>query len=166
MEKYSSELSLSKEREAAIKFGVIVFILDDQNRVLTIKELGDKKSTAKVACEYSVICETREPNEDWAENLLRGLEEELGISRDRFPGLLDFSEAAVWEAGFVAGVWATVVIIICKNSDLLLELIGSHTSPDEVEVTGWKSLDEFKSLNLRRGVRNVLGKFEGDIFNN
>ncbi len=166
MERYRSELNLSKEREGAVKFGVTVFILDNQDRVLTIKELEDKKSTAKIAGRYSVICETREPNEDWVENLSRGLEEELGISRNRFSDLVDFSEATIWEAGFVAGVWATVIIIICKNPDLLLKLVGSQTQPDEVEVVGWKSLAEFKSLDLRQGVRNILEKFEGDIFPN
>ncbi|HKC04691.1 MAG TPA: NUDIX hydrolase [Patescibacteria group bacterium] len=164
MERFVSNTSLTREHEVATKFGVAVFILDDKNRIFTTKELENKSSTGKVAGEYSVICETQEPNEDWLENLQRGLEEELGIPRAMFPKVFDLSELIVWESGFVDGVWATVIKINCKDSDLLIRLIGTLGRPDKMEILGWKTKEEFKGLQLRRGVGNILAKFEDEIF--
>lgn len=164
MEKYISGFSLNQERLNSKKFGVAVFIFDGLGRVFTIKEKEGKASTGKKPNEYSVICETRELDEDWIQNTKRGLREELGIPTDQLAEIFDFQSAIVWETGFVDGAWATVVKLICKEPDLLMNSVGLEREPDMVEIVGWKTKDEFKSLQLRRGVGNILAKFENEIF--
>jgi hypothetical protein len=43
MERLISVTNLTKEHEVATKFGVVVFILDDKNRIFTTRELENKR---------------------------------------------------------------------------------------------------------------------------
>lgn len=156
--------SLHNERMAATIFGVVIFIVDDNNRVLTLKEKETKESTGKKHGEFACICETKEKDENLPKNSLRALTEELGMSPQHLIDVVDPDSLSVWETGFVTGAWATVIKLKCKDSNKLLELVGVDSKPDGVEVVGFKDRNEFEHLNLRLGVRNIMNKFGDEIF--
>lgn len=160
-EKTVAELSFTKERREATKFGVAIFILDEQSRVLVVKEKTSKAETRRNPGECGVVCETRDPNESMLTNIRRALWEELGLPKDNLGRFFDFSNRAIWETGFVDKVWATAVIVRCKDPNLLLK---EAKPSDEIEIVGWKTRDEFEQLQLREGVRNILNKFGNQIF--
>lgn len=164
MERCFPSLDLCTERSKSKKFGVAVFVFDDSGRIFTIREKEANVSTGKKPGEYSVVCETREGGEDWEQNTRRGLQEELGIPEDCLSEIFDFPSAVVWETGFVDGVWATVVKLHCKNTYLLKDSLAKNNEPDNVEVTGWMTKEEFEKSALRAGVANILKKFINDIF--
>jgi len=64
------------------------------------------------------------------------------------------------------GVWASVVIIKCKDSNLFMELAGRSGGIDGVSPIGFLPRKDFENLNLRQGVRNIINKFGDTIFNN
>lgn len=161
-EKTVAELSLTKERREATKFGVAIFITDERNRVLVVKEKTSKPETHRNAGEYGVVCETRDPGEGYTANLMRAFKEELKIPPEKFKDIFDFSDRAIWETGFVDKVWATAVVVRCKDPKLLLK---EAKPSDEIEIVGWKTLGELNKLSpVREGVRNILDKFGDQIF--
>lgn len=160
----TENLSLTQERANSNIFGVALFIVDPHNRVLTFREKETKPSTGKVAGDYSVLCETRKPGEGWPANIRRGLIEELGLQEIALKDIFDFSDRRIWESGFISKVWSTVAVLRCNNPSKLEKLIGSGDKPHGVEIIGWKTKEEFESLPLRRGVRNLMDKFGDDIF--
>lgn len=155
---------VSKERLSSKRFGVVIFILDSDNRVLTIVEQDNKESTGKVSGKYGCICETREQGEASKDNARRGFVEELGMKAESFADLLSYDDQRTWETKFVDGVWAAVIVQRCINPDKLMRRIGSNAPPHEVEVVGWKTRDEFEALDLRSGVRNIVNNFGDEIF--
>ena len=159
----SGKLGVTLEREKASRFGVVVFIVDDDNRVLVIQDLTSKSTTARKEGEFSVVCETREEGEDWGLNFVRGLREELGIkNKVNLDSIFDYQKMAVWETGFVDGVFATVAKLRCSNPDKLLEVARGSK---EVKVIGWKTREKFEGMKPRReGVVNIMNKFANDIF--
>jgi len=167
MEYHSEKLKMTQEWETSRKFGVVVFVLDQDNRVLVLREKEEDKKTGRKIGDYSVICEKRRHAEAWLGNINRGLNEELGIDPQDLRHFLNLDEKIVWETGFVKGVWATAAVIRCNNPQGLLESVGKDRGCDGVEIVGWKTLAEFKNLSpIREGVLNILNKFEKDIFLN
>jgi len=160
----TENMSLTQERVNSNIFGVALFIVDPQNRVLTFREKETKPSTGKVAGDYSVLCETRKAGEGWLANIRRGLTEELGLREVPLKDIFDFSDRRIWESGFISKVWSTVAVLRCNNPSKLEELIGSGGDTNGVEVIGWKTREEFESLPLRMGVRNLMNKFGDNIF--
>lgn len=159
-----TELQLIKERKEAEIVGVVIFILDQDNRVLVVRENTLKAETHRNVGEYGVICETRNPNESMLGNIRRALWEELGLPKDNLGKFFDFSDRKIWETGFVGGVWATTVVVKCRNSELLLK---EANPSDEIEIIGWKTRDEFRKLTpIRKGVLNILDKSEKNVFRN
>jgi hypothetical protein len=152
------------ERKEAETFGVAVFIIDNNGRIFTLREDGENVKTGKKAGEYGVVCETARQGETPDSNFWRGLGEELGIPDSIYPKIIDFSDYRIFETGFKDKVWATVVVLHCKNPDLFTNSVGKTGETDGVEPVGFLSRQDFSKLNLRQGVRNILDKFGDDIF--
>lgn len=153
-----------QERRESGTFGAAVFILDDKNRVFTFIEQEDKPRTGKRVGDYSVLCETREPGENSTVNMLRGVNEELGVPYNHIKEIIDLHDVKVWETGFMPGVWATVYVLRCKDTDKFSQSIGTGGIPDGVTMGGWKTRQELEELPVRVGVKNILDKFAEDIF--
>ena len=162
--------SLFIERLKATVFGAVIFVMDLEGRVLTVKELENKASTGKSVGQASCVSETAEPGELPQSNITRAFTEELGIATDRFSEVLDFMDYTLRETSYIPGVkntkgvWATVLKITCTDPEKLMSLIGSDKKPDGVEVIGFKTRQEFEALDLRPGVRNIMNKFGDEIF--
>jgi hypothetical protein len=146
--------------------GAMVFIMDPDGRVLTLQETEDKTSTGRFAVEYGVICETSDKHESPNVTLIRGISEELGIRPGSLGDYIDFSTRIMWGSTFIDGVWATVGKFVCKDPEKLIRAIGSNGKTDGVAIIGWKTKEEFKALELREGVKNIMDKFGDLIFNN
>ncbi len=155
---------VSEERQKAEKLGVVVFIIDPDGRVYTQVEEEKDVLTGKKPGEYSVICEKRNPYEGWSDNIIRGIYEETGITKDKQTSVLNFSEAVIWETGFVDKVWATVMVIPCSRPDEFMAMVRAGLGTDGVRPVGFLPRDEFENLDLRAGVRNILNKFGSSIF--
>ncbi len=145
-------------------FGAVVFILDKEGRVLTLQEEETNRTTSKKAGQYSCVSETAKKMELPWMNVKRALEEELGMEASCIAQYLDFNVQSVWEAGYVDGVWATVVKLRCTNPSSLIKMVGSAGKPDGVKIVGFLPRGEFESLDLRPGVRNLVNNFGDDIF--
>jgi hypothetical protein len=158
------ERSIKKERENARTFGVVVFIVDGVGNVYTSQENESNEATGKKAGDYSVICETRNYRESWAANMYRGISEESGIPDDKISSVIDFGDYRVWETQFKDGVWATVVVLKCKDSTQFMSLVGTNGDTDGVKPFGFVPRDRFESLNLREGVRNIVEDYGDWIF--
>lgn len=157
-------LGLRKERELSKTFGVVIFIVDDQKRAYVAQEKDKNEITGKTPGEYGVICETRNARESWPANMWRAIGEETNIPDDKFDFVIDFENYRVWETEFIDKVWATVIVLRCKDPNLFMELMGRGNLPEEVIPLGFLSRPEIEKLNLRPGVRNVMNKFADDIF--
>lgn len=153
------------EEERPLIHGVVAFIIDDQGRILTVRETENKASTKKTIGEYGVICETSNQLEEPCETFRRGFEEELGVSIDGLKTIIDLQPVEVFKTTFVQGVVATVGVFICRDPDGLRKLIEIGSKSDGVEVVGWKTPDEFSVLNLRQGVRNIYNNSRQKIEN-
>jgi hypothetical protein len=156
--------NMLEERRVSQVFGAAVFILDQNHRVLTFVEQEDKPKTGKKIGDYSVLCETSEPRENPTITMLRGMHEELGISVKTIKEVVDLHDVKVWQTGFMPGVWATVYVVNCKDPEKLESMIGSENLPDGVVMGGWKTQGELESLPIRIGVKNILDKFNKEIF--
>lgn len=154
---------LKEKRETAKVFGAVIFIIDENGRVYSQIEDKNNESTGKKANEYSVICETRLPNENLWKNAIRGIKEETGIKEeDQFKVL---SEPICWETdGFKDGVWATVFKYECKDPELFMKFVCDSKIHDEVVPVGFLPREVFEKLNLRDGVRNIINRFGDTIF--
>jgi hypothetical protein len=157
--------AVNEEHRLAERFGVAVFIIDPEGRVYTQLEMEEDILTGKKPGEYSVICEKRKPAEGWNENIIRGISEETGISKDKQASILKFDEAIFWETGFVDKVWATVTLIPCDHPGEFMKMVRGSKSTDGVEPVGFLTRDEFEKLDLRPGVRNIIDKYGSLIFN-
>jgi hypothetical protein len=158
------ERCIKKERENARTFGVVVFIIDDNGRVYTSQENETNEITGKKAGDYSVICETRNYKESWAANLYRGVSEESGIPDDKIQSVIDFGSYRIWETQFKDGVWSTVAVLKCKDSERFMDLVGTNGDTDGVKPIGFVPRAEFENLNLREGVRTIIEDFGDLIF--
>jgi hypothetical protein len=166
---------LWEERRKSNIFGVVLFILDDQNRVFTLQEMEADEKTGKIPGKYGVICEKRTGSEEsWAANMWRAIQEETKIPDSEICNVIDFpypTPERLFETQFVEGVWATVVVLRCKNSKKFMELVEANKLPennpvpDEVRPIGFLSKEKFEKLELRSGVRNIMDKFGENIFN-
>lgn len=143
--------------------GAVVFIVDSEGRLYTQMEMEDRASTGKKIGEYSTICETRLPNEKWHENVIRGILEETGIDIGQLPLVLNFSKSKTWEAQFIKGADASVVVIPCTNTEMFLSLVNKSSEHDGVVPIGFLPYQDFVKLNLRQGVKNVLSGQNCDI---
>lgn len=152
------ERKLSQDVEIAEhyrKVGVVVFIFNNHGELLLLQERGKVHDTdgAKTG-DFSVICETANPKEDWAANVVRGIQEELGqevLATGRFA--VDPQRCFVGESIFGPGVLARVAILhyIGEPDDLL-----SASGDGEVVVVGWQKPQELLKYPLRSGVRKIL----------
>ncbi len=139
------------------KVGVVVFVVSNDGEVLLLREYTSKTSTAKHTGEYGVLCETSEDGECWAETMMRGFREELGINDQKANELLkiDSDRTFLGEGLFVEGVLARVCIVGWNGSkEEALKLSGDG----EVDVVGWSKVRDLSALNLRKGVRNILNQ--------
>jgi hypothetical protein len=167
---------LKEEHLKAEVFGVVLFILDDQNRVFTLQEMEkDKdKRTGKYPGKYSVICEKRRSRQEkWAVNMFRAIQEETGISDDNIYKLINFPVGVperLLETQFTDTSWATVIVLRCKDAEKFMKAINENKLPkenhvlNEVRPVDFLSRSEFEKLDLRIGVRNIMDKFGDDIF--
>jgi|SRR3989344_4059173 len=142
-------------REAYRKVGAVVFIQNTQGQLLLLQEQGKTHDTdgAKDG-DYSVVCETGILGEDWASNVMRGIEEELGPAIAASGHLaIDPNQCFVGESVFSPGVLARVVILHYQgNPTNTLRIAGDG----EVTVAGWEDPGKILQFPLRSGVRKIL----------
>jgi len=141
--------------ETYLKVGVVVFILNEKGEVLVVRENFSGEATKKNAGEFGVICETSREGETWQQTLMRGLQEELGLTSDKIENSFIFNPnyCFLGETVFVEGVLARVAVIGC-NRDIFTG--GQADSGGEISVIGWERPERLISYSLRIGVRNVL----------
>lgn len=136
------------------KTGVVVFILNEHGQILLLQETGAHDTDGGQSGEFSTYCETTNPGENWPETIIRGLQEELGISpeqRSRF--MISPNSGVLGEYKFSADVLARVTILHwAGNPDEALSLTGDG----EVAVVGWVNPEEALHYQLRPGVRKIL----------
>lgn len=156
-------ISLKEERRNAKTLEVVVFIIDKSGKVYTIKEKKKNENTGKKNGDYSVICESRAYRESWSQNLMRGITEETGMSEVAMRSAINFDNYRIWEAQFKDGVWATIVVLDCPDSEKFMKAVGKEQDPDGVESVGFISGKDFLKLNLRQGVRNIVDRFSENI---
>lgn len=154
------ERILSRDLEVAElyrKVGAVVFVFNNRGETLLLQERGKVHDTdgAKTG-DFSVICETANPGEDWAANVVRGIREELGqeaLATGRFA--VDPKRCFVGESVFGPGVLARVAILhyTGEPNDLL-----SAEGDGEVLVVGWQKPEELLRYPLRSGVRKILAE--------
>ncbi|MBI2268312.1 MAG: NUDIX hydrolase [Candidatus Blackburnbacteria bacterium] len=162
------KLSRSSELEKHYrKIGAVLFIVNNQGEMLLVQENRVHDTDGGQIGNFSVVCETAERGEDWASNVIRGIQEELG------PEVLANGHLAVnpdkcflGESVFGPGVLARVVILHYTGEPN--SLIG--TSGDgEVVAVGWRKPQELLEYPLRPGVKKILegciidGSFENLI---
>ncbi len=154
MEKLSPQ---EEVKELYKKIGVVVFILNSRGQILVLQENKVNPETAKVAGEFSVLCETSEGDESWSETVVRGLKEELGLGTDQiFEHFdLDPEKCFLGETLFVDGVLARLVLARYKGPD---DLFFSLSGDGEVNVIGWENPENLCAFDLRVGVRKVLSE--------
>ena len=163
-----------QERKTLITHGVVVFILDKDNRVFTLQEMENDNATGKVPGEYGPICEKRNDiQESWAANMWRAIGKETRIPDDMINQVITFPYSEperIWGTEFTKSSWATVIILRCDNAHLFMKVVEENKLPeenhvkDEVRPIGFKTREEFEALDLRSGVRNIMNKFGDDIF--
>lgn len=170
-------MSWENRREERLKykvFGVVVFILDDKNRVFTLQEMENDEKTGKTPGKYGPICEKRNRiEESWANNMWRAIQEETRIPDDEICKFIDFpyyTPEMKLETEFVEEVCATVIVLRCKDAEKFMEIVNANKLPEnnhipeEVRPVGFLSRADFEKLDLREGVRNIMRKFGDEIF--
>lgn len=155
------EKNLSSDSEIKDKFsrvGVVVFIRSESGHILVLKENQEERTTQKKMGELSVVCETANPGENWAQTVVRGIEEELGIAPELQERLfmVPTGECFLGETLFVESVLARVVVVDFVGSP---DLFVPGTNLGEMTVVGWEKPDVvLANYSLRQGVRKVLGE--------
>jgi len=145
------------------KRGVVMLIFNPKGEILTIKENNNVDVTHKISGELGIPCETSESGEFWHETVIRGLNEELGLTVENLQSLLlfDTKGSDLGETLFVPGVLAKVVGMYCGDPERLEEVIARSQKDGEVEFIGWSEIDNLVSGdNTRLGVKNVLCAFK------
>lgn len=136
---------------------MVVFIFNNRGETLLLQERGKIHDTdgAKVG-DFSVVCETANPGEDWAANVVRGIKEELGfevLTAGQFA--VDPEKCFIGESVFGPRVLARVAILhYAGEPNDLLTAYGDG----EVVVVGWRKPEELLSYPLRSGVRKILAE--------
>lgn len=163
------ERILSGEREVAERYrkvGVVVFVFNNREEILLLEERGKAHDTdgARIG-DFSVICETANHGEDWAENIVRGIQEELGtevLESGRFA--VDTQRCFIGESVFGPDVLARVAVLHYMGNP---NDIFSATGDGEVAVVGWQKQQELLNYPLRSGVRKILEEcIKGGHFKN
>lgn len=137
------------------KAGVVVFIFNEEENVLLLRENTSNDATEKEAGKYGVLCETSLERERWEATVIRAFKEELGMGeRDINETLrIDPKSCFLGEKLFVPGVLArTCVVNWVGRADRVFEFRGDG----EVDIVGWEKLENLRSYPLRTGVENVL----------
>lgn len=142
-------------KERYLKVGVVAFILNEKGEVLVVRENFGGEITKKNAGEFGVLSETSQEGENWQQTLMRGLQEELGLTSDKIKDSFIFNPnyCFLGETVFVEGVLARVVVIGCRGDIFTKGQVGNV---GEVSVIGWERPEQLLSYPLRIGVRNVL----------
>ncbi len=149
--KISSDIEIKEKYQ---KVGVVIFVLNKDGEILLLRENTQNTVTGKTPGEYGVVCETSQEAEDWKETVIRGFKEELGIDPEVDDILkIDPKSSFLGETLFVEGVLARALVVYwTKEKDMIFSFVGDG----EIEIVGWKHIEDFSSYNLRTGVRNVL----------
>lgn len=137
------------------KTGVVVFVFNEEERVLLLRENTSNNETKKEAGKYGVLCETSLESERWEATVIRAFKEELGMrERDIDETLrVDPKSCFLGEKLFVPGVLArTCAVNWTGRADRVFEFYGDG----EVAIVGWEKLEKLLSYPLRIGVENVL----------
>lgn len=158
----TQERKLTDDIEAREKFrkiGVVVFIRNLHGQILLTRENKTHDTDGGIVDQYSVLCETSEDGEDWAETLLRGLKEELGDGGENENFVIDPYHSLVGESLFAKDVLARVVVIYYIKDP---NQIFSSKGDGETTPLGWFYLHQFDSADvikrLRPGVRGILNE--------
>lgn len=149
--------TITPDREARMLFrkvGVVIFVFNQQGKILLVKENRPNSDTNKQVGDYGVICETAEIDEDWAHTAVRGLQEELGLAEEDLSRSfrINTTNCFMGETLFLEGVLARVVGVHLVEEDVVSE---GQFGDGEVSVAGWVTSESLLNLPLRVGVRNV-----------
>lgn len=137
------------------KVGVVVFVFNEQENVLLLRENTSSIATGKEAGKYGVVCETSAEGERWEETTIRAFKEEVGMGEGDIDEILrvDPQNCFLGEKLFVPGVLArTCVVNWVGNAERVFEFQGDG----EINIVGWERLGNLMTYPLRTGVENVL----------
>jgi len=137
------------------KTGVVVFVFNEEDNVLLLRENTSNEATKKEAGKYGVLCETSFERERWEETVIRAFREELGMGERNINEILrvDPKNCFLGEKLFVPEVLArTCAVNWVGRADRIFDFRGDG----EVEIVGWEKLENFMTYPLRTGVENVL----------
>ncbi len=137
------------------KTGVVVFVFNEEDNVLLLRENTSNVTTEKEAGKYGVLCETSFEGERWEETVIRAFREELGMEERNISEILrvDPKNCFLGEKLFVPEVLArTCAVNWGGRADRIFEFRGDG----EVEIVGWEKLGDLMTYPLRTGVENVL----------
>ncbi|KKU12208.1 MAG: hypothetical protein UX17_C0054G0010 [Parcubacteria group bacterium GW2011_GWC2_45_7] len=137
------------------KTGVVVFVFNEEDNVLLLRENTSNQATGKEAGKYGVLCETSRERERWEETVIRAFREELGMGEKNINETLRIApkNCFLGEKLFVPGVLArTCAVNWAGRADRIFDFRGDG----EVEIVGWEKLVNLMTYPLRTGVENVL----------
>ncbi len=152
------ERQLSNEVELREKYktlGVVLFIFNNEGQVLTTIENLDYPETEIKPGQFSVICESAEVGETCQNTVIRGLQEELGLTVKEIEKIFKVNPESsyVGEVQFLESAYARVTAIFCFAD---INQLRGKSMDGEIEIFGWLYPEELLSRDLRTGVRNVL----------
>lgn len=156
----SERFRLTPENEVRKKYrktGVVVFVFNEDENVLLLRENTSNDATEKEAGKYGVLCETSREGEKWEETTIRAFKEEVGMDEEDIDEILrvDPQNCFLGEKLFVPGVLArTCAVNWVGDAGRVFEFQGDG----EVNIVGWEKLGNLMSYSLRTGVENVLKK--------
>lgn len=145
------------------KIGAVVFIVNNQGEILLVQNNGVHDTDSGQIGDFGVPCETAKRGEDWASNVIRGIQEELGegvLADGHFA--VNPDKCFLGESVFGPEVLARVVLLHYTGEPS--RLIGA-SGDGEVVAVGWRKPQEFFQYPLRPGVRRILEECinEGDF---
>lgn len=148
------EQKLTQEDEVQEKYrkvGVVIFLFNGNGEILVVQEQGRRDSDGGQQGDFSVLCEAAKDREDWTDNVIRALSEELGVDQSAFK--IDPKRCFLGESMFGEGVLARVVAVLYDRDP---GEIFNAKGDGEVVIVGWRRPVELLELPLRPGVSKIL----------